>query len=343
MQNRTPIDAPLATGDLAPSDSAGVLISEIPADSQRSDSPLATPLLPVADAADRPSHVNTAFHLGDLVEIDRNGVNCRAWMSKLAPVRCKLRKGTRATLLSEPFRFGHYEWAKLRVHESGIQGCLSTRYLALVEPAAPLGSAAIDSTDRAVGQPDDALITLATLNLRSRPGIDAPVVELIAANTLGVILDAPVVNDDIAWLPVRFRADSGWVAARHTMTFVSTGKWIEVDLSAQRLTAWQAGDGIRRFTISSGKRHFATPAGAFTIREKIPVRVLRGSVRGEDWKIPGVPWIMVFKRGGFYIHAVYWHNDFGQPASHGCVTLAPEDAEWLYDWTPLDTPVWIHA
>jgi lipoprotein-anchoring transpeptidase ErfK/SrfK len=52
---------------------------------------------------------------------------------------------------------------------------------------------------------------------------------------------------------------------------------------------------------------------------------------------------MVFRTGGYYVHGVYWHNDFGFPVSHGCVTLGVPDAEWLYNWTPAGTPVWIHA
>jgi len=34
------------------------------------------------------------------------------------------------------------------------------------------------------------------------------------------------------------------------------------------------------------------------------------------------------KRGG-----AYWHHDFGQVRSHGCINLEPSDAEWLFDWT----------
>jgi hypothetical protein len=26
------------------------------------------------------------------------------------------------------------------------------------------------------------------------------------------------------------------------------------------------------------------------------------------------------------IHSTYWHNNFGEPISHGCVNVRPEDA-----------------
>ncbi len=126
------------------------------------------------------------------------------------------------------------------------------------------------------------------------------------------------------------------------MPLVKTGKWIEAERTGQMLTLWDGASCTRRFRISTGKRGYPTPEGVFSITKKIPVRTLRGSVRGERWEIPGVPWIMIFRRGGFYFHAAYWHNDFGQAVSHGCITLSPGDAEWLYDWTPLDTPVWVH-
>jgi lipoprotein-anchoring transpeptidase ErfK/SrfK len=41
-------------------------------------------------------------------------------------------------------------------------------------------------------------------------------------------------------------------------------------------------------------------------------------------------------------HGAYWHDDFGKPRSHGCVNLPLQFAEWLYEWAPLGTRVWIH-
>jgi hypothetical protein len=50
-----------------------------------------------------------------------------------------------------------------------------------------------------------------------------------------------------------------------------------------------------------------------------------------------VPWTMFFE-GDFALHTAYWHDRFGEPASHGCINLAPKDARALYAWTTPEVP-----
>jgi hypothetical protein len=46
---------------------------------------------------------------------------------------------------------------------------------------------------------------------------------------------------------------------------------------------------------------------------------------------------MYFK-GGYALHAAYWHDDFGRPRSHGCVNLAPIDARYVFLWSTPSVP-----
>jgi uncharacterized protein YraI len=128
-----------------------------------------------------------------------------------------------------------------------------------------------------------------------------------------------------------------------TCPTVTTGeKWIEVNLSTQTMTVWRGSTKVSSSLVSSGKPGFTTPAGTFYISTKYPSVTMSGCVNGECWNTPGVPWAMLFRSGGFYIHGAYWHNDFGRVRSHGCVNLPVPYAEWLYSWTPSGTRVWIH-
>lgn len=330
--------SPIASIDAA--DVSRTVSDEVSADTQDS--------LPPSKSDSGKKELVPCFAPGDLVAITQNGINCRAWMSSVAPVRCQLDKDARATVLSEPFRFGNHFWSKVRIEESGIEGCLATRCLELVERT-PTRTVRITSSIEAPVrsqteyQAGDLMTTGARLNLRNGPGLDRTISQVIAANTPGILVGPPVMQDDLSWIPVRFSAATGWISAKHSHFLNRNGKWIEVDLSAQTLQSHTMHDSTRSFVISSGKATHSTPTGTFAITKKLPVRLLSGTVREESWRIPGVPWIMVFRSGGFYIHAAYWHTDFGNAVSHGCVTLAPDDAEWLYDWTPLDTPVWIHG
>jgi hypothetical protein len=48
----------------------------------------------------------------------------------------------------------------------------------------------------------------------------------------------------------------------------------------------------------------------------------------------------MFKRGNplnFYIHGAFWHDNFGQPMSGGCVNVAYENMEPLYNWADEQT------
>ena len=64
-------------------------------------------------------------------------------------------------------------------------------------------------------------------------------------------------------------------------------------------------------------------------------------MRGPGYNLPNVPWTMYF-RGGYAIHGVYWHTNFGTPMSHGCINMKKSDARWLYRWAPRGTKVRIH-
>ncbi|HEY9801619.1 MAG TPA: L,D-transpeptidase [Leptolyngbyaceae cyanobacterium] len=114
----------------------------------------------------------------------------------------------------------------------------------------------------------------------------------------------------------------------------SDQRWIQVDLSQQRLTAWQGRKPVYAIAISSGKKSTPTRIGTFKIQSKHKSTRMRG--RGYD--LPNVPYAM-FYSGNYGIHGAYWHKRFGTPVSRGCVNLAPNHAKWLFNWASLGTPV----
>lgn len=112
------------------------------------------------------------------------------------------------------------------------------------------------------------------------------------------------------------------------------GRWIEIDLSSQQLTAWNGKKRVRSFTISTGKQRTPTPTGNFAVQSKHSSTRMRG--RGYD--VPNVPYVMYYS-GGYALHGAYWHNRFGTPVSHGCVNLRTGSARWLYNWASVGTPI----
>lgn len=116
-----------------------------------------------------------------------------------------------------------------------------------------------------------------------------------------------------------------------------TGRWIEVDLSDQALMCWEGATLARYVIVSTGLPYTPTLTGRFAIQSKY----LATPMSGPGYYLPNVPHTMYYDRG-YAIHGAYWHNNFGQPMSHGCINLSLPDAAWVYAFASVGTPVVIH-
>ncbi len=114
----------------------------------------------------------------------------------------------------------------------------------------------------------------------------------------------------------------------------SDQRWIEINLTTQRLTAWEGAKPVYAVVISSGKKSTPTLIGVFKIQSKQKL----ARMKGEDYDVPNVPYAMYYD-AGYAIHGAYWHRQFGKPITHGCINVAPDHAKWLYQWASLGTPV----
>ena len=113
--------------------------------------------------------------------------------------------------------------------------------------------------------------------------------------------------------------------------------WIDVDLTNQRVYAYEGDTIVNSFIVSTGTSRTPTVTGEF----KVYIRLRSGSMRGPGYFLPDVPYIMYFHKS-YGLHGTYWHNNFGTPMSHGCVNLSIDDAAWLYNWSYLGTVVNVH-
>lgn len=119
-------------------------------------------------------------------------------------------------------------------------------------------------------------------------------------------------------------------------------KWIEVDLSDQRVYAWDGSNQVFNFLVSTGK-WAPTPTGTFSIWTKLAKTKMSGGSQalGTYYYLPDVPCVMYFYKG-YGLHGTYWHNNFGTPMSHGCVNLRTDDACALFAWASVGTRVTVH-
>ncbi|WP_367616353.1 L,D-transpeptidase family protein [Corallococcus exercitus] len=114
-------------------------------------------------------------------------------------------------------------------------------------------------------------------------------------------------------------------------------RWLDVDLEAQTLIAYEGDRPVYATLISSGKPGTDTPEGLFRIWVKFAEADMTGTMGSASYRVATVPWTMFFE-GDFALHTAYWHDRFGEPVSHGCINLAPRDARALYGWTTPEVP-----
>ncbi|HLD22275.1 MAG TPA: L,D-transpeptidase, partial [Patescibacteria group bacterium] len=120
-------------------------------------------------------------------------------------------------------------------------------------------------------------------------------------------------------------------------------KYIEVNLSEQIAYLWENAYLRNVYLISSGLPRTPSPEGEWSVLAKLPVHVYDGR---PVYYFPNTKWNLRYKAGGpernYYLHTAYWHNNFGNPMSHGCINMREADAHFTYDWSEIGTPVWIH-
>lgn len=123
---------------------------------------------------------------------------------------------------------------------------------------------------------------------------------------------------------------------------VGDQKWIHVSMRDWTMVAYQGPRPVYAALITRG---YKTPKGSFRVTRKLAMATLRFQTPSGEYEAEGVPWVVYFKPH-YAFHSAYWHDSFGDRASHGCVNLSPIDARWLFEWVaPTLPPGWyqIHS
>lgn len=116
-------------------------------------------------------------------------------------------------------------------------------------------------------------------------------------------------------------------------------RWLDVDIATQTLVAYEGPRPVYATLVSTGRgkpgSKQATPVGEYRIWVKLlhsDMDNLEDPDAETNYAVQAVPYVMFFQ-GGYGLHGTYWHEDFGQTKSHGCVNLSVADARWLFQFT----------
>ncbi len=121
------------------------------------------------------------------------------------------------------------------------------------------------------------------------------------------------------------------------------GKCIVVDLSEQHLYAYEGSRLVYSFVASSGAAPYYTRTGQFSVLSKIR------NAYGSSWGFWMPYWLGIYWAGSAQngIHALpvsasgqtLWASYLGRPMSYGCIVLGSYEAQLLYNWAQIGTPV----
>lgn len=121
------------------------------------------------------------------------------------------------------------------------------------------------------------------------------------------------------------------------------GQRIVIDLSEQHLYAYVGDQLVYSFVASSGAAPNYTRTGEFRVQSKI------SNAYGSAWNIWMPHWLGVYWAGSTEngIHGLpilsngqtLWAGYLGRPVSYGCVVLGTYEAQLLYNWAEVGTPV----
>jgi hypothetical protein len=195
--------------------------------------------------------------------------------------------------------------------------------------------------------------------------------ELLIARTAMALTGQQKRIDGVDWYGTK---DGGWVKSEDTIkidppkswpAYANKGeKWIDISIARQSLVAYEGQKPVYATLVSTGRdglgdpeSSHATIRGLYRVGTKHVTATMDSTEIGEEFSLRDVPFVQYFETG-YAIHGAYWHDNFGEPRSHGCVNLPEWDAMWLFAWTgpevpetwhaamarPLSTgtPIWIH-
>jgi len=174
-----------------------------------------------------------------------------------------------------------------------------------------------------------------TVLVAGHNGVDILHKDELAAKIASQLLEAKGIRTDVAATYTPFK----------TISAHAYPKWIEVNTTTKHMYAFENTAQVREILVSAGAPATPTVTGEFAIYSKLRQQDMTGAnADGSRYFQPNVPYVNYFYRD-YAIHGNYWRpkSYFGNiNSSHGCVGIQDADAEWIYNWAPVGTPVLVH-
>jgi hypothetical protein len=136
---------------------------------------------------------------------------------------------------------------------------------------------------------------------------------------------------------------------------------VVVSLIGESLRAYDHGQLVKAFQVTTGQPDLPSPPGAWWIEGKKHPTVFKSTApKGSSEWYPDTPinYAMQYHSNGYFFHDAWWRTQFGPgtnfphqdpngdpfagQGSHGCVNMSTSDAAWLYDFVSVFTNIVIY-
>ncbi len=142
--------------------------------------------------------------------------------------------------------------------------------------------------------------------------------------------------------------ENEWLDLADSYGLDRSGRWIIVDQSRQVMVVGEGDSIVKTFPVSTGAPgKDGTPAWIGVVGK------YWGTFEASDGSYADNAWYLFPHNGAILIHSAPYFMDDGhkeyqdldalghRPLSHGCIRMAPRDAEWFTKWGPEGVPILI--
>ena len=288
------------------------------------------------------------------------------------PVVISLPANARGVILGGPFNTGNWYWVDFT---GGTRGYVPARALAVVDGSyTPVPTGAVPTGTQVSGSPTAVTIPTAVPtqdselgaytglmlgqmntggNVRVAPGTENRKLKTWPQGRRVLLYEEAKDSKGDAWYRVSEPPEEPmWVHSSlidevAPVKFEAAkfkGKWINVSIGQQIVTAYEGAKPIKVTLASTGTLKDPTELGTWKIYWRLPKQDMEGGNLASDdyYSLKDVPFPQYFHTSGEGFHGTYWHDNFGYRRSHGCVNLSTPMSEWLYGWAKIGTDVWVH-
>jgi N-acetylmuramoyl-L-alanine amidase len=145
---------------------------------------------------------------GGFARVNADFLNLRCGPSIDCDIIMSVPEGTVVKLLDGPTEADGFHWWHVSFDDH--EGFMAGEFLEAVSGPGPSPQPCDSGCDMHKG--DDAVVTSDTLNLRSGPGLNCPVIDVMSKGDHVEVLDDPIQADGFHWFKVSFNGEVGFAA-----------------------------------------------------------------------------------------------------------------------------------